>query len=57
MPAIQKQLLIEAAAEVEGAEEAFAVIVQRNLMLRDKVAQLENSVRTMQTLIPANHPT
>ncbi|WP_413460824.1 hypothetical protein [Herbaspirillum huttiense] len=57
LPEIQQQLLIEAAAEIEGAEEAFAVIVQRNSMLRARVAQLENSVRIMQTLIPANQPT
>lgn len=57
LPEIQQQLLIEAAAEIEGAEEAFAVIVQRNSMLRARVAQLENSVRLMQTLIPANQPT
>lgn len=45
LPAALRQLLLEAAAEIEGGEQAFADLVDQKHALRRRLAQIESNLR------------
>lgn len=45
LPATVHQALLDAASEIEGSEEAFAVVVDEKQALQRKLAQTESNLR------------
>lgn len=52
---VQKKLLLEAAAEIEGSEEAFATLVSEKRELHKKLVQTERNLRATIDLIPRSN--
>lgn len=48
----EQKLLLDAAAEIEGSEEAYAVLVQEICGLREKLVRTEKSLLSTLELLP-----
>lgn len=49
-----KQLLLDAAAEIEGGEDAYAAIVDENGKLREKLAQTQYNLQCAYDILHKN---
>ena len=50
-----KKLLLDAAAEIEGSEEAYAILVGEIRTLREKLAHTEKNLRATIELVPSSY--
>jgi hypothetical protein len=49
-----QELLLNAAAEIEGSEEAYAVLVDENRALREKLLNTEKNLRATISMVPCS---
>ncbi|WP_207002626.1 hypothetical protein [Trinickia mobilis] len=52
-PVVQ-QVMLDAAAEIEGSEEAYRALVNENRSLREKLAQTQTNLRGAYDIIARN---